>query len=149
MLAPAKPPRVASNVAPVTRVSVRAARGIAPAASPIPFSVLRFDSAPEPRIDGPSRVIVTFDIVPAIALRSPAIVGEICAVHAVAPLLAAIRAPGCVGFTRFDARTGFDRGDLHRGEHRDVARQREVGDELALGGLPLHASTRGLEARRR
>src|SRR5215213_5666507 len=74
MFAPAKPPRVASNVAPVTRVSVFAARGMLPAASPIPFSVVRLDSPAEPRIDAPPGPIVTFDI--AVAVRSPAMDGE-------------------------------------------------------------------------
>src|SRR3954470_20356525 len=78
MFEPAKPPRVASNVAPVTRVSVRAARGIVPAAIPIPLSVVRFDAAPDPRIDAPELVIVTPDIVAASAVRSPAIVGGSC-----------------------------------------------------------------------
>src|SRR5687768_3255522 len=76
-LAPANPPRVGSNVAPVTRVSVRAARGIAPVARPIPLSVLRLDSDPDPRIEAPPGVMVTLDIVPAVALRSPATVGAI------------------------------------------------------------------------
>src|SRR6476659_8603745 len=75
MLAPAKPPRVGSNVAPVTRVSVRAARGMEPAGRPIPFRVLRFDSDPDPRMDGPFAPIVTLDIVLAMADRSPATVG--------------------------------------------------------------------------
>src|SRR3954464_7476880 len=78
MLAPAKPPRVGSKVAPVTRVSVRAARGMVPPARPRPFNVLRLDSAPDPRIDGPAAPIVTFDIVPATAFRSPATVGGSC-----------------------------------------------------------------------
>ena len=78
MFAPAKPPRVASNVAPVTRVSVIAARGMLPEASPIPLSVVRFDSLPEPRMEAPPGVIVTFAIVPAVAFRSPATVGGIC-----------------------------------------------------------------------
>src|SRR6476619_7309468 len=78
MLAPAKPPRVASNVAPVTRVSVLAARGMLPDANPIPLSVVRFDSLPDPRIEAPAGVIVTFGIVPASAVRSPATDGEIC-----------------------------------------------------------------------
>ena len=77
MFAPENPPRVGSKVAPVTRVSVRAARGIAPAASPIPLSVVRLDSEPAPSIDGPLPVMVTFDIVPAIAFKSPATVGGI------------------------------------------------------------------------
>src|SRR5215217_5880496 len=75
MLAPANPPRVASKVAPVTRVWVLAARGMLPAAMPIPLRVVRYDSAPEPRMEGPAPVIVMFDIVPAMALRSPAFEG--------------------------------------------------------------------------
>ena len=103
--APANPPRVGSNVAPVTRVSVRAARGMDPLASPIPFSVLRFESVPDPRIDAPPGVIVTFDIVPAVALRSPTTVG------AIAPTIPSFHfsfEPGssCVGLTLLDARTG-------------------------------------------
>ena len=78
MFAPANPPRVASNVAPVTRVSVFAARGMLPEASPIPLSVVRFDSLPEPRMEAPAGVIVTFGIVPASAVRSPATDGESC-----------------------------------------------------------------------
>src|SRR5438552_1917281 len=106
MLAPAKPPRVGSNVAPVTRVSVRAARGIAAPENPIPFSVLRFDSAPDPAIEIPPAVIVTFDSVPAIELRSPAIVGEI------APLTPSFHVSdepvsGCTGEMPLDARTGL------------------------------------------
>src|SRR5829696_6455843 len=76
MFAPAKPPRVASKVAPVTRVSVFAARGMLPVASPIPFSVVRFDSPADPRMEAPPGPSVTFDIVPAVAVRSPAIDGE-------------------------------------------------------------------------
>src|SRR5665213_1189074 len=79
MLAPEKPPRVGSNVAPVTRVSVLAARGIEAAAIPIPFNVVRLDSELEPSIEGLPPIIVTFDIVPAIAFRSPATLGGIAA----------------------------------------------------------------------
>src|SRR5665213_1658672 len=77
MFAPEKPPRVGSKVAPVTRVCVFAARGMEPAAIPIPLRVVRFDSAPEPRMDGVPPTIVTFDIVPATALRSPTVLGGI------------------------------------------------------------------------
>src|ERR1051325_3497677 len=98
MFAPANPPRVASNVAPVTRVSVRAARGIEPAAMFMPVSVFRFEPGPDPRIDGPLGVSVTLGMVPAMALRSPAMVGEIC------PLMPSCHfsddpGSGCVGFT--------------------------------------------------
>src|SRR5215210_318035 len=105
MLAPENPPRVGSNVAPVTRVSVRAARGIAPAASPIPFSVLRFDSEPEPRMAGPLPVMVTLDMVPAMAFRSPATVGGI---WPATPSRHFSDAPGsgCVGEIGLLARTG-------------------------------------------
>src|SRR6478672_150003 len=105
MFAPAKPPRVASNVAPVTRVSVRAARGTLPPASPMPFSVVRLDSLPDPRIDAPPGPIVTFDIVLAVAVRSPVTVGEIC------PLTPSFHrslepGSGSLGRTEFDARSG-------------------------------------------
>src|SRR6476659_3462399 len=105
MFAPANPPRVGSNVAPVTRVSVRAARGIDPDANPIPFNVVRFDSAPEPRIDTPVGVMVTLGIVPAMELRSPAEVG---AMRPLTPLsqLSFDPVSGCVGLMGLDARTG-------------------------------------------
>src|SRR4051812_1401113 len=106
MLDPANPPRVASKVAPVTRVSVRAARGMVPDAMPIPFSVVRFDDAPEPRIEAPPAVIVTPDIVAARAVRSPAMVGGS---WPETPSLHFSEAPGsgCVGETPLLPRTGF------------------------------------------
>src|SRR5215211_8352866 len=105
MFAPANPPRVASKVAPVTRVSVFAARGMLPAASPIPFSVVRLDSLPDPRIDAPPGPIVTFDIVLAVAVRSPAMEGETCPLT---PSFHRSLEPGSGSFGRtvFDARSG-------------------------------------------
>jgi hypothetical protein len=106
MFAPVKPPRVGSNVAPVTRVLVFAARGIDPAAIPIPFSVVRLDSALDPRIDGVPPFMVTFDIVPATAFRSPASDGEI---DPLTPSCHFSSAPtsGLYAFTLFVARTGL------------------------------------------
>mgnify|MGYP007102172485 CR=1 FL=1 len=43
------------------RVSVRAARGIVPVAMPMPLSVVRFDDAPEPRIDAPALASAVLD----------------------------------------------------------------------------------------
>src|SRR5258707_13931796 len=111
MFAPANPPRVGSNVAAVTRVCVLAARGMFPPASAIPFNVVRFDSAPEPRIDGPSPVIVTLDIVPAIAFGSP------CDDGGMAPLTPSIHfsaGPGSrtIGPTSFLGRTALLRVDF-------------------------------------
>src|SRR5579885_2562783 len=105
MLAPANPPRVASNVAPVTRVSVRAARGTPAPLNPNPFNVVRFEDGPDPRIEGPPAVMVTFDIVPAMALRSPAIVGGMLLFT---PSNQRSDAPvsGCIGPIGFVARTG-------------------------------------------
>src|SRR5690349_18357538 len=105
MFDPAKPPRVASKVAPVTRVSVRAARGIVPVAMPMPFSVVRFDVAPDPRMEAPAPVIVTPDMVEASAVRSPAIVGGS---WPLTPSLHFSDAPGStlVGETLLFARTG-------------------------------------------
>ena len=116
MFAPAKPPRVASNVAPVTRVSVFAARGMLPEASPIPFSVVRFDSLPEPRIEAPPGAIVTFDIVPASAVRSPAIDGESCPFT---PSFHFSFEPGSGSYGAHVVRRALRprRRHLHRGEH--------------------------------
>ena len=141
MFAPANPPRVASNVAPVTRVSVFAARGMLPAASPIPFSVVRLDSPPEPRIDAPPGPIVTFDIVLAVAERSPAMEGETCPLtpsfhRSLEPGLRIVR-PHRVGRA-----LGAHGRHLHRGEHREIPRELEVRDQLALGALTLHAPPR-------
>src|SRR3954468_22993089 len=106
MLAPETPPRVGSKVAPVTRVSVRAARGIEPVDRPIPFRVLRLDSDPAPSIDGPLAPTVTLDIVPAIALRSPARVGG---TWPLTPSRHFSAEPGSswLGPTELSARTGF------------------------------------------
>ena len=105
MLAPAKPPRVASKLAPVTRVSVLAARGMLPAASPMPFNVVRLDSLPEPRIEAPPGPIVTLDIVLAVAVRSPTTDGDTC------PLTPSFHrsadpGSGSLARTAFDARSG-------------------------------------------
>ena len=129
------------------RLRARRARNRCRPASPIPFSVVRFDSLPEPRIDAPPGPIVTFDIVPAIALRSPATVGEICPFT---PSFHFSREPGSgsLGSHVVGRTHRLRRRHLHRGEHREVAREREVGDELALRSLPLHAPARGLEAGR-
>ena len=72
----------------------------------MPFSVFKFDDDPEPRIDGPPGVSVTFDIVPAMALTSPAIVGGIWpftpSCH-----FSDVPVSGCVGLIALLARTGW------------------------------------------
>ena len=98
-------------------------------------------------MDGAAPVIVTFDIVPAIALRSPATVGEICAVDAVLPLLRCAQL-GLCGRTALVARSGFAAVTFTAASEREIAREREVGDELVLVGLALHAPARRLEAGR-
>ena len=76
-----------------------------PAASPIPFKVVRLDSFPEPRIEAPPGPIVTFDIVLAVAVRSPAIEGE---TWPPTPSFHRSLEPGSGSFGRtlFDARSG-------------------------------------------
>src|SRR6185312_7340688 len=144
MLAPENPPRVGSKVAPVTLTFVFAARGIDPADIPIPFRVVRFDSAPEPSMDGPAAVIVTFDMVPATALRSPAVVGG---TSPLTPSSHFSEAPvsGSNGETSLRARTGLD-AVTFTGELGEVRSENEVGDQLALAAFPLHSAARRSEA---
>ena len=105
-LAPEKPPRVASKVAPVTRVSTRAARGRLPAPIAMPFSVVRLLLPLAPSIDRPPPAIVAPGIVLMVVLMSPAIVGG---TPLTTPSLKRSLDPGSwtVGETPVDTRTGL------------------------------------------
>ena len=86
------------------RLRARGARH-RPPLNPIPFSVVRFDDGPEPRIDGPPAVIVMLGIVPAIAVKSPAIVGGMLLFTPSAHFSDA-PVSSCIGLMVFVARTG-------------------------------------------
>ncbi|MGK2962545.1 MAG: hypothetical protein ACSLFK_10415 [Gemmatimonadaceae bacterium] len=82
---------------------------------------------------------MTFDIVPAVALRSPAVVGETAPAT---PSLHFSEEPGssCVGLTVFEALTGRCAETL-RIQLRDVAGEAEVCHQLGLGSLSLNSPT--------
>jgi hypothetical protein len=108
--------------------------------------VVRLDSPPDPRIEGPAPVIVRLDNVPAIALRSPATVGEI------APLIPSFHfsdEPGSrsVGRALLLARTARSAVTFCAASIRDVAREREVGGELVLRRLARHTTPHRIESR--
>jgi hypothetical protein len=87
---------------------------------------------------------VTFDIVLAVAVRSPAIEGE---TWPLTPSFHRSLEPGSgsLARTELEARSGTRRCHLHRGEHGQIARELEVDDELAFGALTLHAPPLRLE----